>query len=181
MKVKRNLPREHPQLLEGRVLRLFPPAVTWSCTSQGCLLRQTGFIFAGMDVKLLYTPPSLHRCFLSIPSPSVAQEERQKGVCRLWRKLEGLMGWQELFLWKPSLAWAVVSLLCSGPLGAALRLLPLIPPRAGPSPKGDSPIHLYCRVELKGVMEHLPALCLPEIPRKPFPSILCLATEILQY
>lgn len=100
MKVKRNLPREHPQPLEGRILHLSPPAVTWSCTSQGCLPRQTGFIFTGMDVKFLYTSPSLHCCFLSLPSPSAAQEERQKGVCSLWRELQGSGGWQELFLWK---------------------------------------------------------------------------------
>lgn len=58
-------------------------------------------------------------------------------------------------------------LLCSSPLDAALRL---IPPRAGPSPKGDSCAHLYCRLELKDVMEHLPALWLPEIPRKSLPQ-----------
>lgn len=70
----------------------------------------------------------------------------------------------------PGLSSGVRDLLCSTPLDAALRLLPLMLPRAEPSLKGDSRTHVYCRVELKGMMEHLPALWLSEIPRKPLPQ-----------
>lgn len=144
----------------------FPPAVTWSCTSQGCLPRQTGFIFTGMDVKLLYTSLSLIAAVLpQSQCSSRGKAERclqpLKGTSRISR-LTGAVPVEEAF---PGLSSGVRDLLCSSPLDAALRLLPLIPPRAGPSPKGDScsPV-LQARV--KGYDGTLPALWLPEIPRK---------------
>lgn len=56
---------------------------------------------------------------------------------------------------------------CQGP--AVFNSFGCSPWVAGPSPKGDSHTHLCGREELKGMMEHLPALWLPEIPRKSLP------------
>lgn len=145
MKVKRNLPRERPQLLERWVLPLHPPTLTCSCTSWGCLLRQTDFLFTGDDVKLLYTPALLcHFCSFSLPNPSVAWEERQKkGVYSLWRVLQisGFRGAVPVEEALPDLRgggqWsAAFSSFGCNPRWE-LGLLPPIPSRAGLGPNSN--------------------------------------------